>query len=182
MIGLGTNLGDRVSNLVRARDALETTPGIAITDPSSIVETDAHGPPQPRYLNAALRIETSLDAEALLDACLEVERSLGRVRNERWGPRTIDLDILYLHGLSLHTERVIVPHPRLLDRAFALGPLLEVMPELIPRWGAALTQLGGPPPVHLVPSPRASRWTRARCAPCRRRWWRRHRRASADRR
>lgn len=146
VIGLGTNLGDRVSYLVRARAALEKVPGIAVVAASSIVETDAHGPPQPRYLNAALRIETSLDAEALLDTCLEVERSLGRVRNERWGPRTIDLDILHLEGLSLRTDRVVVPHPRLLERSFALGPLLEVMPELVPRWGAALTQLGGAPP------------------------------------
>ncbi len=146
VIGLGTNLGDRVSFLVRARGALEAVPGIAVTAASSIVETEAHGPPQPRYLNAALRIETSLEPEALLDACLAVERALGRVRNERWGPRTIDLDILYLEGLSLRTERLTVPHPRLLDRAFALGPLLEVAPELVPRWGLALAQLGGAPP------------------------------------
>jgi 2-amino-4-hydroxy-6-hydroxymethyldihydropteridine diphosphokinase len=145
VIGLGTNLGDRVSYLVRARDALAAIPGIEVLASSSIVETEAHGPPQPRYLNAALRIETSLAPEALLDACLEVERSLGRVRAERWGPRTIDLDILYLEGLELRTDRVVVPHPHLLERSFALGPLLEVAPELVPRWGPVLADLGGAP-------------------------------------
>jgi 2-amino-4-hydroxy-6-hydroxymethyldihydropteridine diphosphokinase len=152
VIGLGTNLGDRVAYLVRAREALERAPGIRVEAASSIVETDAHGPPQPRYLNAAVRIETSLEAEPLLEACLAVERSLGRVRGERWGPRTIDLDILYLEGVTLGEGRVLVPHPRLLERSFALGPLLEVMPELVPRWGGALTQLGGAPPAYRAPA------------------------------
>jgi 2-amino-4-hydroxy-6-hydroxymethyldihydropteridine diphosphokinase len=151
VIGLGTNLGDRVDHLVRAREALAATPGVRVVAASSIVETDAHGPPQPRYLNAALRIETSLEVEALLEVCLAVERSLGRVRAERWGPRTIDLDILYTDGLAIRTDRVEVPHPRLLDRPFALGPLLEVMPELVPRWGPALAAIGGPPPAIAVP-------------------------------
>ncbi len=150
VIGLGTNLGDRLENLIAARRALAATPGITVLAWSSIVETDAQGPPQPRYLNAAVRIETSLDAEALLDACLAIERSLGRVRGERWGPRTIDLDILHLGGLSVRTDRVVVPHPHLLERAFALGPLLEVAPELAPRWAEVLTALGGPPPPHVA--------------------------------
>ena len=80
-----------------------------------------------------------------------MEEALGRVRTERWGPRTIDLDILYLDGLSIQSDRVEVPHPRLLSRSFALGPLLEVMPELVPRWGPTLAALGGLPPSFVGP-------------------------------
>jgi 2-amino-4-hydroxy-6-hydroxymethyldihydropteridine diphosphokinase len=153
VIGLGANLGERLATLQSALEALARTPGVEVRAVSRVYETDPVGPPQPRYLNAAARVETTLEAEALLDALLAVEAAHGRVRGARWGPRTLDLDILILcdpEGMTLlevDTPRLSVPHPHLLERAFALGPLLEVLPELEGRWGGTLRALGGPPPV-----------------------------------
>jgi 2-amino-4-hydroxy-6-hydroxymethyldihydropteridine diphosphokinase len=152
VIGLGANLGARLETMQSAVDALDRTPGIAVRAVSPVYETEPVGPPQPRYLNAAARIETTLEPDALLDALLAIEASHGRVRRERWGPRTLDLDVLALcdaHTLAplvIATDRLVVPHPHLLERAFALAPLLDVLPELAGDWGASLRALGGPPP------------------------------------
>ena len=88
----------------------------------------AGAPPQPKYLNAAVLLETDLEPEALLDRLLEIERAHGRERREKWGPRTIDLDILWIDGVSFATEKLVVLHPHLRERAFALRPLLDVAP------------------------------------------------------
>lgn len=88
----------------------------------------AGAPPQPKYLNAAVLLETDLEPEALLDRLLEIERAHGRERREKWGPRTIDLDILWIDGVTHATEKLVVPHPHLRERAFALRPLLDVAP------------------------------------------------------
>jgi 2-amino-4-hydroxy-6-hydroxymethyldihydropteridine diphosphokinase len=97
---------------------------------SSVWETDAIGPAQPRYLNAVVLVEwDGALLDGLLSALLEIEQGMGRVRRERWGPRTIDLDILLAEHVALATDRLTVPHPGLADRAFALAPLLEVWSE-----------------------------------------------------
>jgi len=151
VIGLGANLGDRVASLASAVDRLTAVPEITLLGSSRLRETEALTLPgasvQPRYLNAAVRVTSTLEPEVMLARCLGVEAGLGRERRERWGPRTIDLDVLLgidAAGaiLSLDTGTLTLPHPALLDRAFALGPLLEVAPELEERWGERLRELG----------------------------------------
>ena len=147
VIALGGNLGDRAQHLLDARAAIETMG--RLVDASAVYETAPLGPPQPDYLNAALRIETELDPETLLARCLDVERSLGRVRDRRWGPRTIDLDLLWADDARgpcvVSSETLTLPHPHLAERAFALAPLLDVRPDLAPRFEWALESLGGRP-------------------------------------
>ncbi len=130
VIGLGANLGDRLGSL-RAAVARIGELG-TIHARSRVYETDpvgpAPGPAQPRYLNAAVALETALSPDDLMRALLAIEASMGRVRAEKNAPRTIDLDILWIEGTTLATELVTVPHPRLEERAFALAPLLDVAP------------------------------------------------------
>jgi len=127
-IGLGSNIGDREENLRAAVAALGRTKGVRLGPCSNIYETDPVGVvAQPPFLNMAVRIGTSLAPESLLDACLDIERSLGRVRDMRWGPRTIDLDVLLYGDAAMHTPRLTVPHPRMHERPFVLIPLLEVL-------------------------------------------------------
>jgi 2-amino-4-hydroxy-6-hydroxymethyldihydropteridine diphosphokinase len=138
VIGLGANLGDPRSAFRRALGALRLIGEIGAI--SSLYDTiPVGGPPQPRYLNAAARLRTALSARALLDTLLAIERSQGRERRERWGPRPLDLDILWIAGLSVDEPGLTVPHPRLTERAFALLPLLEVAPDATdPRTGRPL--------------------------------------------
>lgn len=131
-IGVGANLGDRAATIDAAVAAIGRLDGVELLAASSLYETDPVGPPQPRYLNGAVAVNTVLSAPELLRGLLEVERRLGRVRidSERNAPRTIDLDLL-LHGESIWREAdVEVPHPRLMERAFVLVPLLEIAPHL----------------------------------------------------
>ena len=146
VIGMGSNLGTPSDNLARGATLLCAEPALRITALSRVYETEPLGPPQPRYLNAALRVESALDAHTLLDRLLSIERTLGRVRDVRWGPRTLDLDLLWAE-LPVASERLSVPHPHLHERTFALAPLLDVAPELTPTYGAALSRLGGSPVV-----------------------------------
>jgi 2-amino-4-hydroxy-6-hydroxymethyldihydropteridine diphosphokinase len=127
VIGLGSNLGERRDYLVRAAQRVRELGSVDRT--SAIYETKPVGFEQPDFLNAAVRLRTELTPEALLERLLEVERALGRVRRERWGPRVVDLDILWCAGVRVRTERLIVPHAELRARAFALLPLLDVAPE-----------------------------------------------------
>jgi 2-amino-4-hydroxy-6-hydroxymethyldihydropteridine diphosphokinase len=129
VIGLGGNLGDRIANLRAAVEAIDRVEGVRVVARSAVYETAPVGPPQPAYLNAAIAIETTLTPRALLLALLDVERALGRERRERWGPRTIDLDILTIDGVTVNEPDLVVPHPRLVERAFAIVPLLEVAPD-----------------------------------------------------
>ena len=130
VLGLGANIGDRRQNLAAALRRVDAHPGIAVEAVSALYETPPWGKTdQPAFLNAAARIETSLSPRALLDAILEVERSLGRERGERWGPRTLDIDILIFGTAALNEPGLEIPHPRLAERAFALAPLLDVLPE-----------------------------------------------------
>ncbi len=127
VLGLGANLGNRQENLKLAVARL--APFGEVLRLSSLFETGAVGPPQPDFLNAALRLRSELPPVQLLQAMLDVERALGRVRNERWGPRLIDLDLLWSPGLVVSDPTLTLPHPALAERAFALQPLLEVAPE-----------------------------------------------------
>jgi 2-amino-4-hydroxy-6-hydroxymethyldihydropteridine diphosphokinase len=129
-LGLGSNLGDRLATLQRAIDVLGDEPGIAVQRTSRVWETDpVGGPEQPDFLNVVAEIETVLEPHELLDATARVEEALGRTRDVRWGPRTIDVDILLIDGLTIHDDRLTVPHPRMHERAFVLMPLLELIPD-----------------------------------------------------
>jgi 2-amino-4-hydroxy-6-hydroxymethyldihydropteridine diphosphokinase len=126
-LGLGSNLGDRLTNLQGAVDLLQDEPGLQVTASSRVWETaPVGGPPQPDYLNAVIRVETDLSARDLLDAAHRVEARLGRVRKERWGARSIDVDILLFDEERIDEEDLVVPHPRMHQRAFVLLPLLEL--------------------------------------------------------
>jgi 2-amino-4-hydroxy-6-hydroxymethyldihydropteridine diphosphokinase len=137
-VGLGANLGDRAGTLARALELLGDRPEIEIVAVSTFRETDPVGYlDQPRFLNAAAAIDTSLRPQALLDVLLDVERELGRVREgPRYGPRTVDLDLLLVEGVTVDEPGLTLPHPRLHERAFALAPLAELDPELVvPGYG-----------------------------------------------
>lgn len=129
-LSLGTNIGDRENNLKLAVKMLNNREGINIKAISSIYETAPVGyVDQPSFLNIALLIETSLSALETLNVCQSIENELGRVREIRWGPRIIDLDILLFNNENIEVENLIVPHPRMFERAFVLVPLLEIAKE-----------------------------------------------------
>lgn len=131
-LALGSNLGDRLATLQRAVDRLAATEGIRVVRSSQVYESEPIGPPQPEYLNAVIEVATELDPRALLRAVQDVETSLGRVRGERWGPRTIDVDILTFGDREIDEPDLVVPHPRMHERSFVLLPLgeLEADPKL----------------------------------------------------
>ena len=146
-VGLGSNLGGREATLREAVRRLGELDGIEVAAVSSFRETDPVGKlDQPRFVNGVAALETSLPARELLDCLLEVERALGRDRNveERWGPRTIDLDLLLYGDEAIDVPGLQVPHPRLTERAFVLEPLLELAPELRLPDGRALRDLYDP--------------------------------------
>lgn len=130
VVGLGSNLGSREAFLRAAIRLVGQLEGARVEARSRLYLTPPVGPPQPDYLNAALRLSTSLSPLVLLDALLDVELRLGRVRDERWGPRVLDLDVLAWSGDALDHPRLRVPHPHLHERPFALFPLMDVAPEL----------------------------------------------------
>jgi 2-amino-4-hydroxy-6-hydroxymethyldihydropteridine diphosphokinase len=125
-VGVGANVGDRVATIDAAVSALPAVVAVSKlreTDPVGVVD-------QPRFLNGAAALDTNLSARELLDVLLTIERDLGRERRERWGPRTIDLDLLLYGGETIEEPGLTVPHPRLHERRFALEPLLDLDPEL----------------------------------------------------
>ncbi|WP_148631323.1 2-amino-4-hydroxy-6-hydroxymethyldihydropteridine diphosphokinase [Bacillus sp. E214] len=131
-IGLGTNVGDRESNLKDAISELAAVPEIEIISLSSIYETNPVGYlEQGKFLNMVVCINTTFDAQTLLVTCMKIEQILGRKREIRWGPRTIDLDILLYNQENIVTKNLIVPHPRMLDRAFVVIPLVEIDKDII---------------------------------------------------
>jgi 2-amino-4-hydroxy-6-hydroxymethyldihydropteridine diphosphokinase len=126
-IGLGANLGDREATI---RAAVAALPGVVAV--SSLRETEPLGVvDQPRFLNGVAALETDLSARELLGVLLRVERALGRERRERWGPRTIDLDLLLYGDETIDEPGLRVPHPRLHERSFALEPLVELAPDAV---------------------------------------------------
>jgi 2-amino-4-hydroxy-6-hydroxymethyldihydropteridine diphosphokinase len=146
-VGLGANLEDPRVQIERALELLAAEDGVDVVAVSTLRETDPVGyEDQPRFLNGAVELRTSLEARELLERLLAIERRLGRVRGEgpRFGPRTIDLDLL-LYGDQVITEPGLqIPHPRLYERRFALEPLAELDPALVvPGWGPVQTLLAG---------------------------------------
>ena len=131
-VGLGANLGQREETLLRAVELLAAEDGVEVVALSSVRETDPVGvEDQPRFLNAAALLETTLEPRELLDVLLRIERELGRVRDgTRWGPRVIDLDLLAYGSEVVDEPGLRVPHPRLHERRFALEPLVELDPDL----------------------------------------------------
>lgn len=131
-LALGSNLADPLHQIDAALSALDALPETQRVATSPFYRTPPYGPPdQPDYLNAAVALETTLTAEALLDQTQRIEREHGRVRKaERWGPRTLDIDIMLFGTASLNSDRLIVPHYDLLNRAFMLVPLLAIAPNL----------------------------------------------------
>lgn len=131
-VGLGSNVGDRFRYLADAAAAMRTLPGTSVVWFSPVYESDAWGKTdQPRFLNAACELTTTLGPAALLAALKEIETRLGRVGREQWGPREIDLDILVYDGLVFEDGEVCVPHRELAHRRFALVPLREIAPDLV---------------------------------------------------
>ena len=149
VVGVGSNLGAREASIRCARVLLDSREGIEVEGASAIYETEPLGPPQPRYLNAAFRLRTTLSPPELLRVLLRTERRLGRHRvpDERWGPRSIDLDLLWDQRGAYESAELCVPHPELEHRDFALAPLLDVAPELGNVFGSSLLYQGGRPPV-----------------------------------
>jgi len=127
LVGLGSNLGDRLANLAFA---VRSLPGVVAVAP--VVETDPVGPPgQAPYWNTVVRLESELDPWSLLALAQGLEAAAGRVRAQRWGPRTLDVDLLDVEGVELASETLTLPHPRLFERAFVVVPLAAVAPELV---------------------------------------------------
>ncbi|WP_077210370.1 2-amino-4-hydroxy-6-hydroxymethyldihydropteridine diphosphokinase [Bacillus dakarensis] len=130
-ISLGTNIGDRYQNLTNAITLLKEDPGIKLEDISSVYETDPVGyTDQDPFLNMVIGIKTTLTPLKLLDVCNNIENSLGRKREIKWGPRIIDLDILLYNQENIESEKLFVPHPRMRERLFVLIPLLEINPGI----------------------------------------------------
>jgi 2-amino-4-hydroxy-6-hydroxymethyldihydropteridine diphosphokinase len=138
-IGLGSNLGDSRSILVSAIDRLKSHAQIEVIAVSSWYLTAPIGPPQPDYLNGCATIETSLTALELLNILHAIESEFGRVRQEIWGARTLDLDLLLYDDLIIDLPQLQIPHPRMLERAFVLVPLAEIAPNWIePKSGDSI--------------------------------------------
>ena len=128
-VALGSNLGDRLATLDAALRAMDALPGVRVVASSSIYETEPWGGvEQPRYANAVVALDVEGDAPSLLRSCKSIERALGRRPGVRFGPRTLDLDVLLFGGEVLDTPELTVPHPRMLEREFVVTPLLEIAP------------------------------------------------------
>jgi 2-amino-4-hydroxy-6-hydroxymethyldihydropteridine diphosphokinase len=132
-IGVGANLGDRRGQCDRAVAALGGMPGVTVRRVSSWRETEAVGPPQGDFINGVVEVATTLSPRGLLEACLAVERAMGRQRHpgERRGPRVIDLDLLLFGDVVLDAPGLCVPHPELRARRFVLEPLAEIAPDAV---------------------------------------------------
>jgi 2-amino-4-hydroxy-6-hydroxymethyldihydropteridine diphosphokinase len=132
-IGLGGNLGDARARLEAAIDMLDASAGLHVTGRSRWFRTPPWGPvAQPDFINAAIRVVTTLSPHGLLDTLLSVEQAFGRVREgERWGPRTLDLDLLAFGDATIADDRLVLPHPRMAERAFVLLPLADIAPDAV---------------------------------------------------
>ena len=141
-IALGSNLGDSRAILEEAISILAATPGITLLAKSSWYQTLAVGPPQPDYINGCALVQVTFSPLVLLETLLAIEAQKGRIRTERWGARSLDLDLLLYDHLILDTPTLTIPHPRMRERAFVLVPLAEIAPNWIdPVTGKAIAEL-----------------------------------------
>lgn len=145
-IALGSNLGDSQTILKSALETLDRTPGISVEQRSHGYLTKAltlpDSPPQPDYLNQCALLKTTFTPPELLQTLLAIERQFGRVRQQQWSARTLDLDLLLFNDVILNTPDLQIPHPRMRDRAFVLVPLAEIAPNWVdPVTGATIDQL-----------------------------------------
>ena len=140
-LGIGSNLGDRKLNLKKAIDIIELHEGVKVEAVSKVYETEPWGPvEQDKFLNCVVKILTSLSPRELLSMAKQTEAHLKRVPTVRWGPRTLDVDVLIVDGLEVDDETLTVPHPRMWERAFVLVPLSDVEPEMLAPDGSALRE------------------------------------------
>ena len=139
-LALGSNLGDRAAHLQSAVDALDVADGVRVISVSRVYETEpVGGPPQPDYLNAVVSVDTKLDSRALLTLAQSIEAVAGRLRGGsggdssvvRWGPRTLDVDVLVVGDERVEEPDLVVPHPRMTERPFVLAPLADLDPDLV---------------------------------------------------
>jgi len=143
-IALGANLGDRATQIQNAAILLRQSPGVESVRLSRLFEYPAVGGPtnSPDFLNAAAEVRTALSARALLDQLLDIERQMGRIRSEKWGPRTIDLDLLLYGDEIISSPELKVPHPLMAERRFVLEPLAQLAPAARhPVLGATIAEL-----------------------------------------
>lgn len=142
-LGLGSNLGDRIFYLSQAAKELAVPEALTVSRVSGIYETEPlHKPVQPDYLNGVLEIKTTMPLMTLLNHVQHIEMRLGRERHERWGPRTIDIDILSVADVVRQDITLTLPHPRMAQRRFVLTPLAELAPEYeVPRYRRTVQQL-----------------------------------------
>jgi 2-amino-4-hydroxy-6-hydroxymethyldihydropteridine diphosphokinase len=141
VLGLGANLGERLRALQRAVDLLDAEPGIVVRRSSRIWETAPIGPEQPDFLNAVVEIETTLRPLEVLAACQRAEQALGRTREVRWGPRTLDVDVLFYGDVAVDLPELVVPHPRLTERAFVILPLLDLRSDPVLPSGVRILEV-----------------------------------------
>lgn len=133
-IGVGSNLGDKSHNIERAIDYLQNNPAITVLKTSTIIETQpVGGPPQPKFLNGVIKIETSILPRELLFVLQDIENRLGRERREKNGPRVIDLDILLYGDKVIDEPDLKIPHPYMFERDFVMKPLLEIEPDILKK-------------------------------------------------
>ncbi len=131
-LSLGSNIGDRKANIMNAIDQINTMDGVKVIKISSLYNTNPIGKTdQPDFMNCAVKIETNINPHTLLEYLLDIEKLMGRVRAERWGPRIIDIDILLYDNLNIDTNNLKIPHPLMTERAFVMVPLAEIEPKLI---------------------------------------------------
>ena len=142
-LSIGSNLGDRLDTFQRAFQLLTENLQVELIACSSLYETDPVGyTDQDCFLNAVFKVKTDLKPEDLLQTCNDIEQELGRKREVRWGPRTLDLDILLYNHENIETEILSIPHPRLHERAFVIVPLMEVDPDIrLPKMNTSLSDL-----------------------------------------
>lgn len=141
-IALGSNIGDREANIRDALRRIAASEGLSVLKKSALYETEPIGPPQSKYMNAAVELECGLRPEELLDLLKDIEKAMGRAAGEKWGPRVIDLDIIFFGDSTIDSGDLTVPHGKMAARRFVLEPLAEIAPDKVhPGLGETVSEL-----------------------------------------